>query len=278
MCYDLNWRLVWGLKQTPPPTKAPTNQTPEAQKERTAFLRQRFIWQFSWRLMKHNATGEYGQNQLNEFNLWLKDNYPGIEVPLDNLPRRFSWSSLFGGLFLQALVTAIVGGLTRFKVGNASHAAWLLFWLYGSAALRWMWLISEMIYKYPSLSVWKWMLFWFTVFMEFLVAVGICCSITVLLVELFEALCGMNFVISPGVWILVMVLITTAFAIATCIVIFLGQILGMNRSVMPLKFRFHFKRDLKAVRREHSHKSTSRVGAGHAWNSLNVGHSNFCLH
>ena len=256
VCYDLQWRFVWGRTKAGGQPPAHDSGTNEAHKGRVVFLREKFIWQFGWRLLSGDIVGDYGHEQIDHFKSWLEVNYPGVEIPLDHMPRQFEWSELVGGLVLQVLVTVILGALTRFHVGNPSHAVWLLIWLYGSASLRWMWLVTKSIYEHPSLALLKWVSFWFSIILEIFVAVGICCGITVALVELFEALCGTNFTLSTGWWILIGTLITAAFTIAAFFVIYLSQIIGISKRFFAAKcFRIFYKSSLKTLWEEKDSKS-----------------------
>jgi hypothetical protein len=225
VCYNLKWRIVWGTKVPP----QHDNAIHETKKSTTAFMRQKFIWQFKWKLMKGNITSEYYRQEMDEFKYWLTLNYPGIQIPLDNLPTHLWWAILIGGIILQLLVTLLVGALSKFHVGTPSQAAWLLVWVYGSGTLRWLWLINEGIYKAPCLSVMKWISFWIIVILEFLLALTICCGITELLVELFGALCGQEFVLAPRIWILIGILVILVFVIAATVIIHLRRIVGMPR-------------------------------------------------
>lgn len=196
-------------------------------KASAAFLRQRFLYQFNWRLINGPDFSKYpSQSQISEFRTWLNANYPGVEIPLDDLNPQLWQSALVGGIILQILVTVIVAALTRFQVDNPSHAAWFLIWLYGSSALRWMWLISTYIYSNPCESLWKWLCFWSIVVFEICLAGAMCCAITVLLVDLFETFCIPAIPIEAGVWVLIGVLVIVAFAVATAVIVNLESIVS----------------------------------------------------
>ena len=182
--------------------------------------------QLGWRLMKRDISGESGQTDINELKLWLTNNYPGVEIPVDNLPKKFAYWSLVSGVFLQLLVTVTVGAITRFHLGDRRHAAWILLWIYGSASLRWTSLITNSLNQSPILLLKTWMLFALGIVLEFLLAIGVLGGITVIVVELFAVMCGVTPSLSAGWWILIGFLIAFAFGIVAVVVFYSSSILG----------------------------------------------------
>ena len=176
--------------------------------------------------MKHDISGESGKTDINELKSWLNENYPGVEIPVDDLPKKFAYWPLVSGVFLQVLVTITVGAITRFHLGDRSHAAWILIWIYGSASLRWISLITNSLDQTPCLLLKKWILFGFGIILEFLLAIGVYGGITVIAVELLGEMCGKPFSLPPGVWILIGLLIAFVFAIVACVVFYSSTILG----------------------------------------------------
>lgn len=178
--------------------------------------------------MKRDISGVTGRADLNELKAWLTENYPGVEIPLDDLPQTFSYWSLVSGVFLQMLVTVTVGAITRFHLGDRIHAAWILFWIYGSASLRWTSLITTSLNQYPCLLLKTWMLFAVGIILEFFLAIGVLGGITVIVVELFEAMCGTVFSLPAGYWFLIGFFITFVTAIVVLVVFYSSSILGTS--------------------------------------------------
>lgn len=114
------------------------------------------------------------------------------------------------GIFLQLLVTIVLGSLTHFYLGTPSRGAWLLVWMYGGPSLRWWWFAKRFTDTEPTVSLLKQGLRVLSVSSTIVIMVGLFGGITVIAVELFEASCGTPISLSPGVWILVGFLIATA--------------------------------------------------------------------
>ena len=176
--------------------------------------------------MKRDISGESGEADINELKAWLNENYPGVEIPLDDLAKGFAYWPLVSGIFLQVLVTITVGAITRFHLNSRNHAAWILIWMYGSASLRWTSLITNSLNQTPCLLLKKWILFGFGMILEFLLAIGVYGGITVIAVELFAAMCVTPFSLPPGIWILIGLLIAFAFGIVVCVISYSSAILG----------------------------------------------------
>jgi hypothetical protein len=230
VCYDVTWKFVFGKAKEPGLTEPVHEVTAaaEEEKKRAVFFRQKFLFQFGWKLMRRDLSGPPGQEDLNQLKIWLEANYPGIDIPLNDMNEWIVYWRLISGIVLQILVTVLLGGLTRFHVGNPNHAAWILVWMYCGASLRWVSLIIEALNKVPSLLRVTWFFFGLGIIYDGLVVIGICGGITVIVVELFQAMCGTPFSISPGVWILIGVVISVTFGLAFLVVFYSSRILGMT--------------------------------------------------
>jgi len=231
VCYDISWGISFKRDAIPRPVHE--TEENEAKKKRVVFFKQKLLMQLGWRLMKRDISGESGQADINELKLWLTDNYPGVEIPVDNLPKKFAYWSLVSGVFLQMLVTVTVGAITRFHLGDRRHAMWILLWIYGSASLRWTSLITNSLNQSPILLLKTWMLFALGIVLEFLLAIGVLGGITVIVVELFAVMCTgtVTSSLSAGWWILIGFAIAFAFGIVAVVVYYSSYILGT-----PLEF------------------------------------------
>lgn len=70
-----------------------------------------------------------------EFQAWLAQNYPDLNIPLDRMPTpevRIQWMSIF---YLNITVTIVLAGLTRFRADSVTDAAWQLIWIYGATVI-----------------------------------------------------------------------------------------------------------------------------------------------
>ena len=233
VCYDINWTLSFKKEAIHPPVHETTEN--EAKKKRVVLFRQKLLFQLGWKLMKRNISGETGKADINELKAWLTENYPGVEIPVDDLPKKFAYWPLVSGVFLQILVTITVGAITRFHLGNRVHASWILLWIYGSASLRWTSIITRSLNQSPCLFLKKWILFAFGMVLEFFLAIGVLGGITVILVELLGTLCNTIFFPPAGIWILIGFLIAFAFGGAACVVSYSGTILGRPALVVFIK-------------------------------------------
>lgn len=239
VCYDVTWKFIFG-KPKSQDLNQPVREVPpvtEDLKKRAIFFRQKFLFQFHWNLMKRDLSGPSGKEDINQLKTWLEANYPGITIPLDNMNEWVGYRRLISGIVLQVLVTVLLGALTRFRIGNPNHAAWILVWMYCGASLRWVSLIIESFNKVPCMSRLMWFFFGLGMAYDGLVVVGICGGITVIIVELFQAMCGTPFSISAGVWILIGVLISVTFGLAFFVVLYSSRIVGMVPLVLQLSVK-----------------------------------------
>jgi hypothetical protein len=168
VCHEISWRMKFRRQsqEIPQPVEGPDNQ-------RCLFLKQDFITRSArWNLRQRYLSGERGSLDVQDLRAWFEANYPGVEIHPGDWPKtvelikyaglgRNKWEWILNGkwgiaVWLLLVVTGIVGGLTKFKVGKASHASWLLAWLYGGPLFRWKWLFVHSFDKEPCPSLWKW--------------------------------------------------------------------------------------------------------------------------
>jgi hypothetical protein len=233
LCYQVYWGFGFGIGK---------NQRLERdivdKKWRAIFLKQNFIinqdlW-LRWGIMMRNVPGPpestkrkcgafferkkrgnqaLAKDDMKDLHTWLEQNYPGIQIDLENMPRSFGVSQLVSGIFLQLLVTVLLGSLTRFRLGTSGHAVWLLIWIYGGPLFRWKWLNDNSMDKVPCLNAGKWVLFGIGRVLSIALAVGVYGGIAVICVELLADICNTVFSLSPQIWILIAVLIAAAFGL-----------------------------------------------------------------
>jgi hypothetical protein len=223
VCYEVSWDMSFRNTVRQPIQESAEN---EAKKKRVVFFKQKLIFQLGWRLMKRDLSGASGTADIHQLKQWLDINYPNVDIPLDDLTKKFPPWSLVSGLFLQLLVTITVGAITRFHVGVPGHAAWILVWLYGSASLRWTTLITNSVTVTPCLLLKKWLLFAAGVLLEIMLAIGVYGGITFILVELLGSMCNATFSLAAGFWILIGFVIACVFTIAVCVVFYSSTIIG----------------------------------------------------
>ena len=163
------------------------------------------------------------EDDFEEFGKWLDENYKNITIDLSKegrlrkqtvhsyLKKKTGYSYLVSGVFLQFIATTLLGALTKFRLGNRSHAIWFLVWMYGGPMLRWSWLNDNSIDKVPCLSVSKWILFAVGRFLYLAVLlVGVFGGISVICVELLEDVCNKTLSLSTSIWFAVACTISTA--------------------------------------------------------------------
>ena len=221
--YDIRW--TWGFgpgnatQDNPGPCQTTSQYADEdSEKKRAIFLRQKFIRQGPWVIMEHDMSSQHELPEIRKFKEWLEDKYVGVEVDPQRLHTKLGRAEWTSSLFLQLLSTAMLGGLTRFRIGIVSHAVWLLLWLYGVPTLRWKWLILDKMETRPCLSLTLRLLNVFFTFTVLCVAIGVYGGITVISVELLGAMCSTVFSLSPGVWILIGWAITSAFGFVAILI------------------------------------------------------------
>ena len=229
ICLEVRWKFGFGkhsLQRCMPrfpvhgPEKAPNDIS-------FLFLRQTFlVTRLGWGLTKRNILKGGDGEELVDFKAWLERNYPHLEIKF-NKHKRLGYSYLVSGIFLQLLVTGILGGLTRFKLGTPSHAAWLLIWMYGGPLLRWKWLNDDTMDKGPCRSTLKWIVFGVGPVLLVVVAIGVYGGIAVIIVELLGEICSERFSLSPGIWILIGISIALAFAVVSAPIMYSRNLIGM---------------------------------------------------
>ena len=227
VCYQVHWRLRFGKLST---SRRVINDSElganEGKKQSAIFLRQRFITKVTWNPIRRDISVIKEAGDLEEFKRWLTRHYPGIEIPLD-MPARAGASKIVNGMMLVAVVTAVLGGLTRFQVGIPSHACWLLLWMYGGPVFRWKWLIADSMDKEACLSFLKWSIFECCRVLAVVIAIGVYGGITVISVELLGAFCETTISMPAWKWIVVGLLILFGLSLIGLIISFSGDVFGI---------------------------------------------------
>jgi hypothetical protein len=226
--YWLHFKAKFGWKWIEEQSSEILSQEQLARKEEAIFFRQRLVstWmQWPWTVLKRDRTKDVYKAHKDAFRTWLDKEYP--DVLFDGLDKkRLGISHIFSGMFLQVLMTAILAGLTRFRLGNASRAAWLLVWMYGAPILRYTWLNGHTMHRKPCLKPVKWLLFFIHSISHIVISVGVCGGTAVIGVELFGDLCNTTFSLTPGVWALVASCIAAFFLLIYLIVMGIPKLFG----------------------------------------------------
>jgi len=165
---------------------------------------------------------------------WLKENYSGIQIDLKNMPRKLGYSYLVSGIFLQFLVTVLLGALTHFRVDITSHAIWLLVWMYGGPLLRWKWLNDYSMHKEPCLSPAKWVLYGVGRILSLALTVAVYGGIAVICVELLAAICDTTLVLEPQIWFLIALSIAAVFGLVWMVLRFSVKFAGESSMSLEL--------------------------------------------
>jgi hypothetical protein len=249
-CYQLRWGFGSG-KGT-----QRLNENIRNQRRRAIFLRQNFLttmdWRLKWNYMKRKIPKDllekpnllirffrYFENskmtpnehahvtkEFHELDKWLKDQYPEITVDLHRIPQKTGYSYLISGIFLQLVVTAILGALTKFSLGSRKHAPWFLVWIYGGPMLRWTWLNDESLDKELCLSARKWIFFGFTAILSLALLVAVYGGISSICVELLASICNTTFLFPAYIWLLIAVMIALTFATIGLLVTYFSSFAG----------------------------------------------------
>jgi len=184
--------------------------------------------------MKRNIVGPDGRQDVKDFKKWLRENYPGVKIPLEDTSAKVGTLKLWNAAVLVAVVSAVLVGLTRFKIGIPSHACWLLLWMYGGPLFRWKWLIVESMEHEPCLSFGKWCAFELCRVLAWPILVGVYGGITVISVELLGEFCKESISLSAGIWILIGGIILLVLLIIGGITSFYSNIAGIPVRVSKL--------------------------------------------
>lgn len=231
--YRLNFKFEFGWNKTLQSSETASQEQFKRKEEAidaVIFFRHRFItsWvQWPWSLMRRNRKRDTYVTDKEALLTWLRKEYPNVEFEgLDK--RRIGYSYLFSGIFLLVLTTAILAGLTRFRLGTKSHAVWLLIWMYGGPMLRYTWLNDHTIQRRPCLNLGRWLLFFIDRILHVAIAVGVCGGTAVISVELFSDLCSTPFSLAPRIWALVIFSIAAFFVVTSVIVIGTPKFLGTH--------------------------------------------------
>lgn len=241
-CYHLRWGIGFGNGSEQ------IDENVKRQRKRAIFLKQNFLtnrdWRLRWGIMRRDIPTELLENrwhvfkcfkrlqgsnrsltsgnqsaraavanEMNKLEEWLRVEYPDINVNVHRMPHKLGYSYLISGIFLQLVVTSLLGALTKFQLGSRSHAPWFLVWIYGGPMLRWKWLNDESFDKEPCLSARKWIFFGITSILSLALAVAVFGGISSLCVELLGSICNREFTFSAPVWLLIAGLIALAFAV-----------------------------------------------------------------
>jgi hypothetical protein len=203
-----DWRLNWGIIQ---------RQIPESLRENADTLA---VWTKAQRFskLKFKTIEETEEvlalngNDLARLEEWLYDQYPEIGVNLRRMPHKLGYSYFISGLFLLVVITALLGLLTRFHLGEVGQACWFLVWIYGGPLLRWKWFNDQAIQKKPCLSASKWLLFGIWGILTMALMVAVCGGIATISVNLLAAICNTTLEPTVAIWTLIGVSIAVLFA------------------------------------------------------------------
>lgn len=231
--------------QVPPGGEEIRSSEPDRIKQ-VIFFRHRFIttWiEWPWGLLKRPAGHPVYSTDLAAFESWVKDNYKYVRIPLkresqrDRCRRgifsaRLGYSYLASGIFLQVLITVILAGLTRFKLGTPSHAGWVLAWMYCGPMLRYTWLNDHTMKRKPCLNQGKWLIFFFDRMLVVPLVVGICGGVAIISVELFGDFSNTTYSLANRTWALVAFLIGVVFFLVVLMIIGLRRLISTTRRLM----------------------------------------------
>ena len=241
------------MVQARDPNEPPPEDPDEVRKRRATFLRQHgLLTGVKWNLNRRHLSGPTGEADCKAFRTWFEENYCGVEIHGDDMPkttqrqnllerwfgkqgREGKMENFWGGALLVIIITGIIGGLTKFQVGKPSHACWLLVWLYGGPAFRWKWLVMHSFDGEPCTSFTRWCVTEVCHALSYLIAAGVYIGMTVILVELFGAFCGgpsMTISLSVPWWIVVGGSIFALSAIIGLGISFQQEILGKSNKMM----------------------------------------------
>jgi len=189
----------------------------------------------NWNPIKHDLN-DTPVEDVQEFNEWLKTNYPNIEVDTDDLhgkmrrwklwKNELGYAKLWNGLMLITVLTLVVGVLTHFRVGIPSHACWILLWLYGGPVFRSKWLVNHSVHNKPCRSFTLWLLYELFRGVGWIILIVVYCGITLISVELFADFCGQQISLSPEIWVAVGAAILAVLVLVGLVARYLLHIIG----------------------------------------------------
>jgi hypothetical protein len=156
-----------------------------------------------------NGTSEEvgSEKRIEDFKSWLKDHY-GEEIENiedEDLYRESKQMAAFvSTIYCVTGQTLFIGLLTHFRLGIPSHAAWYLIWVYFPSIMRHIMGRMGKIRISVQRPFWKLrlMLIPFNI-ITIVMGIGWMGGLTVLEVELMEAMCQTTWSLSVRVWILV---------------------------------------------------------------------------
>jgi len=156
----------------------------------------------------NSASEEAGsEKRIEDFRSWFKDNY-GEEVENiedEDLYRESRQMAAFvSTIYCVTGQTLFIGLLTRFRLGIPSHAAWYLIWVYFPPIMRHIMTRVGRIRISLRRPFWELQLILIPFkIITIVLGIGWMGGLTVLEVELMEAMCQTTWSLSVRVWILV---------------------------------------------------------------------------
>jgi len=167
---------------------------------------------------------EEGTDLHGEFNQWLQDNYDYLDVKIGSRTHR-KRSEMWVSAFLIALVTLVIGLLTRFQIGSPARAAWFLIWLYALPSYA---LVSAIMPAMDSPKIWVVLVSLASLFIAVIMLIGLTGGTAVIAVGLMETMCGSVWEFSVRVWILIGF---STFLVITAIILMIMLCLGLFSSL-----------------------------------------------
>lgn len=67
----------------------------------------------SWHEHQTRGNLELRAKDMTDLHTWLEDQYPGVYINLNHMPKKLEYSYLISGIFLQLVVTALLAALTQ---------------------------------------------------------------------------------------------------------------------------------------------------------------------
>ncbi len=211
-CYEVRWIFGFGKESSNERrTRVVSAQGRRLLETRTLFIRQMIckehpgfdsspfsdskpIWSWGWSVMQRDLSSSSATRSVDRFEAWLKDNYPGIRIPVQDLARTKAVGSvhIISGMFLLALSLAILYPLTLFTYDHQRKASAALFcvWLLAFPILRWTRLGHRAdVYAYISGRELCWR--GSTALLFFITSYFVIQGFLVTCVGLFESFCGL---------------------------------------------------------------------------------------
>jgi hypothetical protein len=168
------------------------------------------------------------EKTIEDFKIWFENHYgddvEDIISQADLYETHSAWEKYVYPLFLATMDTMIIGAVTRFRVGIPSHAAWYLVWVYFGIGQPMMPPLRRRIQSLLAPRKYATFVALLPLALPFVAALfG---GITVLEVELMEAMCQATWSLSAGNWVLVGFLTELAMSVTFLSLIFGLYMLG----------------------------------------------------